>query len=75
MRSFYAVLSTSTTVYDSNIKVTGENMKVLVIGASGTLGSQIVKALAATHEIIAANLSSGDVQIDITNIGSIQSVF
>ncbi len=50
-------------------------MKILIIGASGTIGSQVVKALETAHEVIKANYSSGDVQIDITNAASINSVF
>lgn len=47
-------------------------MKVLVIGASGTIGSQVVEALAATHEVVKAGKGSGDVQIDIANPASIR---
>ena len=50
-------------------------MKILVIGASGTIGSRIVNALSAAHEIIKANYQSGEVQIDISNIESITSAF
>jgi NAD(P)-dependent dehydrogenase (short-subunit alcohol dehydrogenase family) len=50
-------------------------MKILVIGASGTIGSQVVNALSTAHEVVRANHSSGDIQIDITNVTSIQSVF
>jgi len=48
-------------------------MKVLVIGASGTIGCKVVEALAETHEVVKAGKGSGDVQIDITNPGSIRS--
>lgn len=50
-------------------------MKILVIGASGTIGSQIVTALAVKNEVIQANYNSGDVQIDISNMISIHSMF
>ncbi len=50
-------------------------MKILVIGASGTIGSRIVNALSATHEVVTANYQSGDVQIDISDIESISSAF
>lgn len=48
-------------------------MKILVIGASGTIGRKVVEALAASHEVVKAGKGSGDVQIDITNSASIRS--
>ncbi|MGI3061663.1 short chain dehydrogenase [Vibrio alginolyticus] len=48
-------------------------MKILVIGASGTIGRKVVEALAASHEVVKAGKRSGDVQIDITNAASIRS--
>ncbi|AIW15922.1 short chain dehydrogenase [Vibrio tubiashii] len=48
-------------------------MKVLVIGASGTIGSEVVEALGEIHEVITAGKGSGDVQIDITASGSIRT--
>ncbi|WP_391090139.1 short chain dehydrogenase [Vibrio sp. NH-UV-68] len=48
-------------------------MKVLVIGASGTIGSKVVEALGDTHDVVKAGKGSGDVQIDITNPDSIRS--
>ena len=48
-------------------------MKVLVIGASGTIGSKVVEVLTETHDVVTAGKSSGDVQIDITDPDSICS--
>ena len=50
-------------------------MKILVIGGTGTIGSAIVKELANRHEVIIAGHSSGDVQVDITDIKSIQNMY
>lgn len=50
-------------------------MKILVIGGTGTIGSAIVKELASRHEIIIAGHSSGDMQVDITDIKSIQNMY
>lgn len=50
-------------------------MKILVIGGTGTIGSAIVKELASRHEVIIAGHSSGDVQVDITDIKSIQNMY
>ena len=47
-------------------------MKILVIGASGTIGHEIVIALSTTHEVVTAGKSSGDVKIDITDPNSIR---
>ena len=43
-------------------------MKVIVIGASGTIGRAIVEELGARHEIVTIGRSSGQFQADITNI-------
>lgn len=50
-------------------------MRVLVIGASGTIGSRVVTELGKRHEIIAAGYNSGDVKVDITDILSIKKMY
>jgi len=50
-------------------------MKILIIGSSGTIGSQITEKLATSHEVIKANHQSGDVQIDISEPKSIEAAF
>lgn len=50
-------------------------MKILLIGASGTLGSKIRKRLEDDNEIIGVGRSSGDIQADITDPASINSLF
>ncbi|GAK85650.1 hypothetical protein JCM19238_3239 [Vibrio ponticus] len=42
-------------------------MKILVIGAAGTIGSEITQALQSRCEVITAGKTSGDVQIDVTD--------
>jgi NAD(P)-dependent dehydrogenase (short-subunit alcohol dehydrogenase family) len=51
------------------------DMRILVIGANGTIGRGIVDALSAEHEVIKASRSGLDVQVDITNPSSIQSMY
>ncbi len=50
-------------------------MKVLVVGASGTIGKLIVKELAPRHEIIEAGKSHGQYQVDITSEESVRQLF
>ena len=50
-------------------------MRILVIGASGTIGRAVAAELGARHEVIAAGRSSGAVRIDITDEGSIRAAF
>jgi len=50
-------------------------MKILLVGASGTIGKAVAKAFSAEHEIISANHSGGDVQVDLGNPTSIQAMF
>jgi len=46
-------------------------LRILVIGASGTLGRAIVAELGQRHEIVSAGSKSGDIRIDIANPASI----
>lgn len=50
-------------------------MRVLVIGATGTIGSRVVQELEKRHEIIKAGFNSGDVRVDIHNLQSIEKMF
>ncbi len=50
-------------------------MKVLVIGASGTIGKAVANALAARHEVIGAGTQSGDYRADIADIGQVRALF
>ncbi|MGK9174714.1 short chain dehydrogenase [Yokenella regensburgei] len=52
-------------------------MKILVIGASGTIGRAVVDMLAreGTHDIIRAGRTSGDVQVDLTSDESVSALF
>ncbi|GJL54076.1 MAG: short chain dehydrogenase [Nitrospirales bacterium] len=50
-------------------------MKIVVIGASGTIGSAVVKELEARHEIVTVGHRSGDITVDITSAASIQRMF
>ncbi len=47
-------------------------MKVIVIGATGTIGSLVTKELGARHDIVKVGSSRGDVQVDMTSIDSIR---
>lgn len=50
-------------------------MKILVVGATGTIGSAVVNELGSRHDIIKAGSKSGDVTVDITSADSIQNMF
>lgn len=50
-------------------------MKIIIVGASGTIGKHIVKALEGDHEIIKVGSRSGDIQADITDPESIKHLF
>ncbi|WDE00304.1 short chain dehydrogenase [Thalassomonas actiniarum] len=49
-------------------------MKILLIGASGTIGQAVAKALATDHEVIAANYSGEGFKVDIGNPESIRAL-
>ena len=50
-------------------------MRVLVVGASGTIGRAIVEELGQRHEVITAGRSSGELQTDITDGTAIRTMF
>ena len=50
-------------------------MKILLIGATGTIGSAIDRELSPRHEIVRIGRSSGDFQVDISNSASIRQLF
>ncbi|MGN8057029.1 short chain dehydrogenase [Pedobacter sp. 22163] len=50
-------------------------MKIIIVGATGTLGKKVAEAFAQKHEIIRVGNTKGDVQVDITNEASIKAMF
>jgi len=50
-------------------------MKIILVGASGTLGSAIAARLGRRHELIRVGRQSGDLQVDITQPDSIRALF
>ncbi len=48
-------------------------MKIVVIGASGTIGKAVVEAISAGNEVIAISRTSGDRQADITDAASLDA--
>ncbi|UVL36049.1 short chain dehydrogenase [Pseudomonas sp. B21-041] len=50
-------------------------MKILLIGASGTIGSAVDKELSQRHEVIRIGRTSGDLQVDISDSASIRKLF
>jgi NAD(P)-dependent dehydrogenase (short-subunit alcohol dehydrogenase family) len=50
-------------------------MKILVVGASGTIGKAVVEELKQRHDLVTAGRSHGDHTVDITDLGSIRALF
>jgi len=50
-------------------------MKILVVGASGTIGRAVVAELAERHDVVAAGRTSGDVSLDMTDEASIRAAY
>ncbi|MGL5833310.1 MAG: hypothetical protein ACRC1Z_08765 [Waterburya sp.] len=50
-------------------------MKVVIIGASGTVGQAVVKELSPRHEIVKVGRQSGDVNVDVTSTDSITKMY
>ncbi|WP_233834328.1 short chain dehydrogenase [Paraburkholderia sp. ZP32-5] len=50
-------------------------MRVLVVGATGLLGSEVVKLLAAEHDIVTASRKGSDLHVDLSDKRSIESMY
>jgi NAD(P)-dependent dehydrogenase (short-subunit alcohol dehydrogenase family) len=51
------------------------NKRILMVGATGTVGRALVRQIASRHEIISVGRTRGDYQIDITDSASIEALF
>lgn len=50
-------------------------MKIIVIGATGTLGRAVVTELGQDNEVISVGLTHGDLQVDLTRDESVEALF
>lgn len=50
-------------------------MKIVVIGASGTVGSAVTSELGQRHQVLKAGRNHGDLRVDITDAASIHALF
>lgn len=50
-------------------------MRILVIGANGTIGKEIVKALASGNDIVEAGRTHGRIKVDIRDVASIRAMY
>ncbi len=50
-------------------------MKIIVIGASGTIGRAVSEELSQRHDVIRVGRTRGDYQVDITSQESVEALF
>ncbi len=50
-------------------------IKIIIVGASGTMGKYLTSAFEKEHEIVRVGSKSGDVQVDITSPEEIENFF
>jgi NAD(P)-dependent dehydrogenase (short-subunit alcohol dehydrogenase family) len=50
-------------------------MRVIVIGASGTIGREVTRALRFDHEVVTASRTRGDLRVDISDPDSVAAMF
>jgi len=50
-------------------------MKILLVGASGTLGQAVARQLGQQHQILAAGRSSGELRVDLIDDASVAELF
>lgn len=50
-------------------------MKIIIIGAGGSVGSTAAEALEGRHELIRVGQQSGDIRVNVDDIGSIRDMY
>ena len=50
-------------------------MKILLIGASGTIGRRIFDTFSKKHEVVRASRGGADIEVDITDASSIEKMY
>lgn len=50
-------------------------MRIIVVGATGTIGKAVAKLLATEHEVVKVAFRSGDYRVDMSDKGSIEEMF
>ncbi len=50
-------------------------MRIIVVGATGTIGSAVVAALSAQHDVVSVGHKSGAIRVDLASIESILQLF
>ncbi|HET6553845.1 MAG TPA: short chain dehydrogenase [Dyella sp.] len=50
-------------------------MRILIVGASGTVGRAVADALSSGHELVRAGRNSGDLQVDLTDMASVERMY
>ena len=50
-------------------------MKIIIVGATGTMGKYLASAFEKDHEVIRVGSTGGDIQADITSPESIENLF
>lgn len=50
-------------------------MKIIIVGGTGTIGKAVIKELSSRHEIIAVGHQNGDLQTDITDVTAIEKMY
>ena len=50
-------------------------MRIILIGATGTIGREVAKALGAHHDVVTASRNGGMQRVDISDPGSVEEIF
>jgi NAD(P)-dependent dehydrogenase (short-subunit alcohol dehydrogenase family) len=50
-------------------------MRILVVGANGTVGQAVARALSARHDIVTAGRSGGDITVDLMKAQSVSAMY
>lgn len=50
-------------------------MKIILVGATGTIGKTLLKNLSQRHDVVPVSFSKSDIKVDITSLASIEAMY
>src|SRR3982750_966544 len=51
------------------------NMKIIIVGSTGTIGKKVAEELSKRHEVISASRTNADIKVNIESPASVETMY